>query len=182
MKKLSLLICFISFYSFSQSTENLKVAAKKLYEANYTMDFEAIVSFTYPAVAENMGKEIMLEKLEKQYENEEYRLRLQLESVPFIVGKTEQKKGRSFCRITFRNPVRYTFENKLTDEQVAGWKAKLQEMNKTADVVFEPKRNSFSVRRQTVYIAVMDENTMGEWKLLNLDDPDQQEAYQKIYD
>ena len=53
----------------------------------------------------------------------------------------------------------------------------LKEINKTKDVVFEPKRNSFNVKKISTFVAVMDETTYNEWKFFNLDDASQKEIF-----
>ena len=148
---------FLSFSTFSQSSESLKVATKNFYEANYLMDFETIVSLLHPEMVKTIGKDLMLEKLDKYYANDEYRLREQLEILPFQYGVIKKIESKSFCVITFRNPLRYFFETKLTNETAAEIAIWLKQINKTKDVTFEPKRNSFNVRRTTTYIAVIDE-------------------------
>ncbi len=180
-KTFSIVLLIIGVSGFSQSTENLKTSIKKLYEANYLMDFETIVSYSYPKMEETIGSEILLEKLEKHYENEEYRLRLQLETVPFLFGPIQKLKGKSFCVITFRNPIRYTFETKLTSETASVKSEWLKEINNTKEVTFEPKRNSFNVRKKTTIVAVADETTNNQWKFFNLDDAFQNESFQSIF-
>ena len=179
--KLILLFLFLSISTFSQSTESLKVATKKFYEANYLMDFETIVSLSYPEMMKTIGKDLMLEKLEKYYENDEYRLREQLETLSFQYNAIKKIEGKSFCKITFRNPMRYFFETKLTAETASAKTIWLKQINKTKDVTFEPKRNSFNIRRQSTYIAIMDEITNNEWKFFNLDDANQLASFQTIF-
>jgi len=183
MKKATctILFFFLCFSAFSQSVESLKASTKKFYDANFLMDFETIVSLSYPKMVETIGKETLLEKVEKFYENEEYRLREQLEKVPFQFGTIQKIEGTSFCVITFRNPLRYFFEVKLTTATAAEKATWLKETNNTKDVTFEPNRNSFNVRRQTTYVALMDETTTSEWKFINLDDTNQLAAFQTIF-
>lgn len=181
LKHLKLLFFFITFNSFSQSIETLKNSAQKLYEANFLMDFEEIVQLSYPPMVANIGKEIMLEKTELHYENEEYRLRYQLQSVPLQYAPIKKINEKSFCIITIRIPKRYFFETKLTSEQAAEKKAWLQEVNSTKDVTFEPNRNSFNVKKMSTYIAVFDETTNGAWKFFNFDNPEQLAAFQSIF-
>ena len=181
-KHFSILFLFISISTFPQSYESLKVATKNLYESNYLMDFETIVSFSHPEMVKTIGKDLMMEKIEKYYENEEYRLREQLETLPFQYGVIKKIKGKSFCAITFRNQMRYFFETKLTTETAAEKVIWLKQINNSRDVTFEPKRNSFNVRRTTTYVAVMDETTNNEWKFFNLDDPNQLASFQAIFD
>ena len=179
--KFSILLLFFSIVTFSQSTESLKIATKKYYEANYLMDFETIVSLSHPLMVKTIGKDLLLEKLDKYYENEEYRLREQLETLPFQYDMVKKIEGKSFCVITFRNPMRYFFETKLTTEAAADKANWLKQINKSKEVTFEPKRNSFNVKKTTTYLAVMDETTINEWKFFNLDDANQLASFQTIF-
>ncbi|MDN3677444.1 hypothetical protein QWY90_08945 [Flavobacterium paronense] len=179
--KLLFVFLFLSISTFSQTTESLKIATKNLYEANYLMDFETIVSFSYPNMVITLGKDVMLEKLEKYYENDEYRLREQLETLAFQYGTIKKLEGKSFCVITFRNPMRYFFETKLNTETASEKATWLKQINKTNEVTFEPKRNSFNVRRISTYIAIMDETTNNTWRFFNLDDANQLASFETIF-
>jgi hypothetical protein len=178
---LSILLHFFSIVTFLQSTDSLKIATKKYYEANYLMDFETIVRLFHPVMVQTFGKDLLLEKLDKYYKNEEYRLREQLETLPFQYGTVKKIEGKSFCMVTFQNPMRYFFEIKLTTEAAADKANWLKQINKSKEVTFEPKRNSFNVKRTTTYLAVMDETTINEWKFFNLDDANQLAYFQTIF-
>ena len=221
--KLCAILFFVSIsFGFSQSIENLMLATRQLYQANYTMDFDAIVLLSYPKIEASIGKDSMLEKLDLRHQNEEFRFRLQLEMVPFqfgpirkieeIIGKESllekldlrhqneefrlrlqlemvpfqfgpirKIEGKSFCVVTFRNPMRYFFENKLSPEKVVEKITWLQEINNTKVVIFEPKRNSFNVKKMSTYLAVFDETTNSQWKFFNLDDPNQKQIFESIF-
>ena len=182
MKKLfSILFLFFSSITFCQPTESLKTATKNLYEANYLLTFETIVSLSYPEMVTTIGTDVMLEKLDKYYQNDDYSLREQLETLVFQYGKIKKIEGKSFCVISFRNPMRYFFETKLTAETATEKAIWLKQINKTKEVTFEPKRNSFNVRRMTTYVAVMDETTNNQWKFFNLDDANQLASFQTIF-
>ncbi|WP_333600468.1 hypothetical protein [Flavobacterium sp.] len=181
-KFFSLVFFLIASSSFSQNAVQLLSATKQLYEANYLMDFEGIVALSYPKMVETIGKDVLLEKLDQFYENEEYRLRYQVQTVPFITPKIKKIGNQSFCVISCRNPLRYFFEKKLTTDEAADKKIWLQEINKTKDVTFEPNRNSFNVKKQSKFVAVMDETTHGEWKFFNLDDANQLASFELLID
>ena len=63
-------------------------------EANYNMDFETLLSYSYPKMVEKIGSEKMFESIDKHFENEEYRLRFQLETIPFKFSTI--KKSRRY--------------------------------------------------------------------------------------
>lgn len=182
MKLLSFLLLFFSLSAFAQSLESLKPIAKKLYDANYLMSFDDVVTYTYPKYVENQTKEALLEKLDLDYQNDEFRMRLQLVTPVFTYGEIKQIGGVSYCVITFKNPVRYFYENKVTGEKIAEATDFLKRKDKTQDVTFEPKRNSFNVRKTSTYLAIADASTDNKWKILNFDDATQYEFFEKNFD
>ncbi|WP_162126128.1 hypothetical protein [Flavobacterium phycosphaerae] len=181
-KLFTLLLLVVVSNSFSQTALQLLSATKKFYTANYEMDFETITALSYPKMVETIGKEVLQEQLDKSYQNDEYRLRYQLESMPFITRKIQKIGNQSFCVVSCRNPVRYFYETKLSAEEAAAKIPILQEINHTKDVTFEPKRNSFNVKRSTTYLAVFDETTNGNWAFFNLDDDHQKAAFKTLFD
>ncbi len=184
MKKNILFLClfFSGLLAHAQDTASLKKTMQQLYEANYLMDFETIAQLSYPNMVEKTGKEAFLEQTEQFYENETYRQRYQLQSVPFQFGPITKIGNQWFCVVTVRIPKRYFFEAKLSAEQALEKKTWLQEMNQTKDVTFEPNRNSFNVKMIATFIAVYDENTNGNWRFFNFDFTEQQTAFEQLFD
>ncbi|WP_264521725.1 hypothetical protein [Flavobacterium sp. N1994] len=182
MKKLfSLLFLLFSLNALTQTISSLQLATKKFYEVNYLMDFETVASLSYPKIAEKSGPEKFLENLENHYENPEFRLRLQLETVPFQFSIIKTIQGKSFCVITCRNPMRYFFETKLTTETATEKATWLKEINKTKEVTFEPNRNSFNVKKISTFVAVIDETTNKEWKFFNFDMATQYDLFEVCF-
>ena len=181
-KFIFLFILFSSF-SFSQSLEKLKLETKKIYDANYTMDFDGITDLTYPKIVESIGnRDTFLEKLDLDYQNEEYRMRLELITPIFQYSEIKKIEGKTFCVITYRNPIRYFFENKLNSDAASKKVSWLKENNNASEVVFEPKRNSMNVKRVSKFIAIVDETTNNEWKFFNFDDASQKEIFKTLFD
>jgi hypothetical protein len=175
-----LLLCSLS--TFSQTIEKLKVATKKIYDANYTMDFDTIVNLTYPKIVETLGgKNGMLNKLDSDYQNDEFRMRLELVTPVFQYSETKKIEGKTFCVITYRNPIRYFFENKLDNDTAVKKVNWLKENNSTKEVFFEPKRNSINVKRISKLVAIADEATSKDWKFFNFDDSSQREIFKTLF-
>ena len=180
--KIILLLLLCSLTSFSQTIEKLKVATKKIYDANYTMDFDTIVNLTYPKIVETLGgKNTMLNKLDSNYQNDEFRMRLELVTPVFQYSEIKKIEGKTFCVITYRNPIRYFFENKLDNDTAVKKVNWLKENNSTKEVFFEPKRNSINVKRISKLVAIADETTSKEWKFFNFDDPSQREIFKTLF-
>ena len=177
-----LFLILVSSFSFAQTIEKLKIETKKIYDANYNMDFEAIHMLTYPKIIEQFGKTKFLDKLDNDYQNEKYRMRLQLVSPVFQYGPIQTIDGKMYCVITYKNPVRYFFENKLDSNTSLLEANALREKDQTRDVTFELNRNSFNVRRISKLIAIADASTGNEWKFINMDDVNQRTHSKNILD
>ena len=180
-KILFLLFLLSSIISFSQTLEELKTETKKLYDANYYMVFEDIVNLSYPKIVESIGENAFLDRLSLDYENKEYRMRLQLIDPVFLYSALKKIEGKTFCVITYKNPVRFFYEDKLDGNLIAQKTAFLKEKNKNAQITFEPKRNSFNVRRDSKFIAICDETTQKQWRFFNMDDTSQKQLFQNFF-
>ena len=180
--KIILLLLLCSFTSFSQTIEKLRVATKKIYDANYTMDFDTIINLTYPKIVETLGgKNAILNKLDSDYQNEEFRMRLELVTPVFQYSEIKKIEGKTFCVITYKNPIRYFFENKLDNDTAVKKVNWLKENNSTKEVFFEPKRNSINVKRISKLVAIDDETTSKELKFFNFDDSSQREIFKTLF-
>ena len=163
------------FVSFAQSLENLKLQAKKIYDANYTMDFDTVTELTYPKIYETLGKSAFIEKLDADYQNEEFRMRLQIVDPVFQYSEIKKIEGKSFCIITYKNPIRYFFEKKMDAATAQKKAADLKTSAQAYETIVEPKRNSINVKRNSKFIAFADESTQNQWKFINYDDLVQRE-------
>jgi len=168
-----IVLILVSCFSSAQTIENLKIATKKIYDANYTMDFDGVTNLTYPTIVEHFGRTKFLDKLDNDYQNEKYRMRIQLEKMVFQYGEIQKIENKTYCVITYRNPARYFYETKLDSNTSLIEANFLREKDQTKDVTFEPKRNSFNVRRISKLIAIADASTGNEWKFINMDDVEQ---------
>jgi hypothetical protein len=181
-KSFTIILFLVTGFTFAQTIEKLKTETRKIYDANYNMDFDTIAKLSYPKIVAHFGNQKFLDKLDKDYQNEEYRMRLQLVAPVFEYGPIKQIEGVTFCVIAYKNPVRYFFETKL-DSNTSLLKANfLREKDRIRDVLFEPKRNSFNVRRISKLIAVADASTDNEWRFFNMDDVAQRELFETFFE
>ena len=171
--KIVALLFLTNFLSFSQTLENLKIETKKLYDANYLMNFEEIVVLSYPKIVETIGNDKMLSQLDLDYQNDEFRYRLQLVNPVFIYSEIKKIEGKTYSVVSYKNPVRIFYEKKLSISDGLKKEVVLKETTQATQVTFEPKRNSFNVRRNSKFVAIADETTKNEWKFFNLDDKNQ---------
>lgn len=175
------LLFLLSGLSNAQEAEILK-GASVLYDANYNMDFESIAELTYPQAIEQLGgKQKFVSKLDADYQNPEYRKRLQLTAPVFQVGPIKTVGSKKFCFISYRNPTRYFYETKLApdemNKQVIQWK----QVASTKEVFGEPNRNSINVKRISKFVAVSDASTNGQWKFFNFDDLQQLDVFNSLF-
>jgi len=180
--KLLFLLFLCNVCAFSQSLESLKISTKKIYDANYTMDFDAVANLTYPKVYEPTGKTAFTEKLDTDYQNDVFRKRLQIEIPVFQYSDMKTIAGKKYYTISYKNPIRYFFEQKMDASTAQKKAADLKLIAQAYEVVVEPKRNSINVKRNSKLIAISDETTNGEWTFINFDDLTQREFFETFFD
>ncbi len=177
-QKILSLLLFISITTcFSQTLDNLKKETKKVYDANYLMEFEAVVAQSYPKIIETIGHNKMIELLDLDYQNDDFRYRLQLVNPIFIYSDIKIIEDKHYCVVSYKNPVRIFYEKKLSLNEGQKKAAQIKDQTQATQVTFEPKRNSFNVRRNSKFIAIADASTKMEWKFFNLDDVNQKKVF-----
>jgi len=177
-----LLLFMISICGRSQNLESLKSDTRKLYDANYNMDFDAVAALTYPKVYEGIGLVAFTEKLDADYENPVFRKRLQIVEPVFQYSEMKIENDTKFYVITYKNPVRYFFENKLNTATAKQKADSLKTSAMAYEVVIEPQRNTINVKRYSKLIAISDKNTNGEWRFFNFDDPVQRQSFNALFE
>jgi len=55
-KTFILVLLLVSCFSLAQTIEKLKIETRKIYDANYNMDFDTIVKLSYPKIVSHFGK------------------------------------------------------------------------------------------------------------------------------
>jgi hypothetical protein len=166
----------------SQNLDGLKTEAKKIYDANYAMDFEGIVALTHPKVFETIDAKALSAKLDTDYQNAEFGKRLVYETPRFEFAPIKKIGSKSVCVIRYRNPIRYNYENALDAATIETKAAALKESLKAAKVTFEQKRNSFFVERVSVLIAIADASTGNTWRFIDLDESTQRSVAGQLFD
>ena len=169
-------LLFVSVNVFSQSLESLKSLTKKIHDANYTMDFEPLADLTYPIIVEQLGgRSKFIEKVDADYQNEQFRKRIQIEHPTFQYSDVKKIDGKMYCVISYYNPIRYFIEQQLDEASGAKMAAKLKITEQATQTIYEPKRNTINVKRNSKLIALSDETTQNQWKFINFDDAAQRE-------
>jgi hypothetical protein len=171
-KLLFFLFILIISKTYSQSLETLKIETVKMYDASYTMDFETILDLTYPKVFDIVNRESMLSSLDNLFQNKTMKVRFVHPTVTFTYADIKEIEGKKFCVINYKNAMRITFDEKLTQEKVAIFLKSMNETEKYTTVKFETERNSFLLEGNSILIAVSDERSKNRWTFLNHDSDD----------
>ena len=168
-KLLSFLVLLIVSSSYSQSLETLKNETVKMYDASYSMDFETILDLTYPKVFEIVNRETMLSSLDNLFQNKTMKVRFVFPAVAFTYSDIKVIEDKKFCVINYKNAMRITFDEKLTEDRVAIFLKSMNDTKKYTTVKFETEKNSFFLEGNSILIAVSDERSKNSWTFINHD-------------
>ncbi|MEW5676150.1 hypothetical protein ABGT15_07540 [Flavobacterium enshiense] len=179
--KLKFTLAVLLFVSFlqAQSLSELQQDTKKVYDANYTMDFNTILDYTYPKVYDIVDKKTMYETLDKTFQNEEFGIRFVYPNPKFTFSDIRKIDNQSFCVVSYHGAIRMKFEEKLDDQTSKRMLDAFQISMRGKKVSFEKDRNSFLIEGNNIMIAVTDTLTQNKWKFLNYD-PNQIDFLNKI--
>lgn len=176
MKNLLFLIACVVFGNLAaaQTMASLKSEAAKFQKAHYNMFFEGIAEQSYPKLVEEMGGEAKFAAIsDSDFQNNEVGKRWQIVDPQYLIGQMIKEGNKKFALITFRNPVRYFYENKMASIEIDRDVNELKSKTGAKDVYYEPKRNTINVKQNTRFLAISDASTSGKWKFINLDEPAQ---------
>lgn len=177
MKNKICLLLFLSITSlgFSQSLEQLKTEAKQFYEAQYNMDFEKIVSYMHPNVFNRIDKESLLNALDQSYQNEQFRMRLVFPKTTFTFSEIIDTEGKKICKIEYPQTIRMIFEKPLSEEEKSAIEQSILTSKPSLKLRFEKDRNAFFIEGSEILLAISDEATLNQWKLMMYDPSQKQE-------
>ncbi len=181
------LVFIIGFLIITNSTKaqtlaTLKSEVDTFQKAHYNMFFEGITSQSYPKMVEEMGGEAKFSAIvDSEFQNDQVGKRWQIENPQYIFGQMISDAGNKYVLITFRNPVRYFYENKLASAEIENYVTKLKIKTGAKDVYYEEKRNTINVKQNTRFLAISDTATAGKWKFINLDEPAQIDFANKTF-
>lgn len=167
--KLALIVLLSYTIGQSQNLDELKLETKKVYEANYLMDFNTILDYSYPKVFDLLPREEMYKTLETSFQNQEFSVRFVYPNPKFTFSEIQKINNQSFCLVRYNGAIRMKFEKALTDQIANGMLKTFQQHMKDKKVLFEKERNSFFIEGESILIAIADERTQNKWRFVNYD-------------
>lgn len=168
--RIILLTVLFSISITAQTLNDLKQETKGLYEATYNMAFDVMLDYTHPLVFKIVKRESMYGMLDESFQNDNYRIRYVYTTPHFSYSDIKILDNRRYSVITYENPIRMTYENKIESEETK--KTITDHLIKSfpnAIVTFEKDRNAFYIIKTDTLIALSDEFTEGKWKFISYD-------------
>lgn len=167
--RLTVLFLLINYLCFSQSLETLKADCEKMYEATYNMDFEKILDYTHPKIFDIVDKETMLTVLDETFQNDKLRIRLVHPKTTFTFSEIKEIDGKKICVVKYPQAMRMIFENPLSEEEKNALEESFKTTMSSKKVTFEKNRNAFYIDGKDIMIAISEEATQNQWRLINYD-------------
>jgi hypothetical protein len=103
-----------------------------------------------------------------------------LEIPTFQYSEIKKIDGKSWCVVSYYNPIRYFFEKQMDATTGPQTAAELKISERATQTIYEPKRNTVNVKRHSRFIAIADESTQNQWKFINFDDVAQRELADQL--
>lgn len=169
--KLKFATFFLFLFSISQAQtlEELKLDTKKVYDASYNIDFDAILNYSYPKLFELVDRTQMTQVLESNFQNPEFSVRFVYPNPTFNYSEMKKINNQTFCIIRYNGAIRMKYEKPLTDQLANGMLTTFKQHMAGKKVSYEKERNSFLIEGESVLIAISDNLTQNKWRFLNYD-------------
>lgn len=168
MKKLLsalFLLCAITLQA--QDIKALENDAARFYKNTTTGKYDALIADTYPKIFEFIPKEKMLESLKGMLQGNGYIMDILEEPAKFEFGDVKQINGGFYSILKHDLVTKLTFTEPLTGIEAKEMVKNFKNAMKTEDVIFNPKFNSFTIKKRADIIAISNSVTGGRWKFLN---------------
>lgn len=169
--KLKFAIFFLFLFSISQAQtlEELKLETKKVYDASYNIDFDAILNYSYPKLFELVDRAQMTQVLESNFQNPEFSVRFVYPNTAFTYSELKKINQQTFCVVRYNGAIRMKYGKPLTEQLANGMLTTFKQHMTGKKVSYEKERNSFLIEGESVMIAIADNTTQNKWRFLNYD-------------
>jgi hypothetical protein len=169
MKKSVALIALIisCFTAIAQDKSTLEKNALTMYNNTVNGNYEALIAETYPKIFEVVPKDKMLESLKGMLNGDGYIMDIVDTPPNFEYGPIKKIGDGYYCIINHDLLMKMTFKEYIGTEESKAMIDNFKKAMKTDDVVFNPKYNSFTMKKRADVIAISDALTNNQWMFLN---------------
>lgn len=155
----------------AQDMKALQTDALRYYKNTTAGKYEALLTDTYPKIFDVVTKEKMLYLLKSMLQGDGYLMDV-LEAEPnFKFNDIKSINGGFYTIVDHDLLIKMTFTEPLSGLEAKELMKNLKTSMKTEEVTFNPKFNSFTIKKRADVIAISNSVTGGKWKFLNRANP-----------
>lgn len=172
MKKLLITLFLLAGYMLNaQDMKALQTDATRMYKNTTAGKYEALLADTYPKIFELVPKDKMLQVLKNTLQGDGFVMDI-LEAEPnFKFGDVKTINGGYYTLVDHDLLIKMTFIEPMTGLEAKDMLKNLKASMKTEDIIYNPKFNSFTIKKRADVIAISNSITGGKWKFLNRSSP-----------
>lgn len=172
MKKLLVALALLIGYTLNaQDMKALQTDATRMYKNTTAGKYEALLADTYPKIFEIVPKEKMLQVLKNTLQGDGFVMDI-LDAEPnFKFGEVKTVDAGYYTLVDHDLLIKMTFIEPLSGLEAKNMLKNLKTSMKTEDITYNPKFNSFTIKKRADVIAISNKVTGGKWKFLNRSSP-----------
>lgn len=172
MKKLLVALALLIGYTLNaQDMKALQTDATRMYKNTTAGKYEALLADTYPKIFEIVPKEKMLQVLKNTLQGDGFVMDI-LDAEPnFKFGEVKTVDAGYYTLVDHDLLIKMTFIEPLSGLEAKNMLKNLKTSMKTEDITYNPKFNSFTIKKRADVIAIANKVTGGKWKFLNRSSP-----------
>jgi len=151
----------------AQDKKALATDAERFYKNTTDGNYDALLADTYPKVFEFIPKDKMLESLKGMLKGDGYVLDVVEAPANFEFGEVKHIGDGYYTIVKHDLLMKMTFAEPIGEAEANAMVQNFKTAMKTEEVSFNPKFNTFTMRKRADFIAISNSLTGGKWKFLN---------------
>lgn len=168
MKKILLaLTLLVAFSSLAQDKKILETDAARFYKNTVDGNYELLIADTYAKVFDFIPKDKMLESLKAMLKGDGYVMDIVDGPANFEFGEIKHIGNGYYSIVKHDLLMKMTFSEPIGEAEANAMVQNFKKAMKTDEVSFNPRFNTFTMRKRADFIAIFNDLTTGKWKFLN---------------
>lgn len=168
MKKIFFaLTLLIAFSALAQDKKTLETDAARFYKNTVDGKYELLIADTYTKVFDFIPKDKMLESLKGMLKGDGYVMDIVDGPANFEFSEIKHIGNGYYSIVKHDLLMKMTFTEPVGEAEANAMIQNFKKAMKTEEVTFNPRFNTFTMRKRADFIAIFNEHTAGKWKFLN---------------
>ncbi len=166
LKQIILFLCGSFLLAQNSSFQEI---TQQWYEAYYQKDFNKVLSLSYPEIFNIVPQDDLKKSFETSFENDQFSMFYVEKKPTFEYSQQFDLEEGKFIIMNFMMYLGIKFKVDLPEQTIEYLKKEYQQKMKADEVIYEPKNNTFVIKRKDINLLINNNLTNNTWKIVNFE-------------